>query len=135
MSSGRALVGQATRKPAKYHRIGIYLAYPTTTQMKRIDRNLKTRVNDCHTKVGKTSSSFKGREAYYKKVFDGEVRFEALAEVPRERMREVERNVLDKMSLRYARVGRAREWFNTDDRETVASIVRAAVVEVLARPS
>ena len=135
MRSGRSLDRPATRKSAKGHPIGVYLAYPTTSQLKRIDRNLKTHVNRCHTKVGKTSSSFKTRQAYYDKVFGGQIRFEPLVEVPRERMVEVEQNVLHKMGLRYSRVGHAREWFDTDDRETVASIVRDAVAKVLARSS
>ena len=134
--SDRSLVERsATLRSARRHRIGVYLAYPTSSQLKRIDRNLQTRVNHSHTKVGKTSSSFQVRRAYYEKVFGGEVRFEPLAEVPPERMAEVEREVLHRLSLRYSRVGHAREWFSTDDREAIASIVRDAVAEVLARYS
>lgn len=125
----------AIRPSARRHRIGIYLAYPTTPQLKRIDRNLKTHVNHSHTKVGKTSASFKAHQAYYEKVFDRDIKFEPLAEVPQERMAEVEQEVLSRLGARYSRVGQAREWFDTNDRETVASIVRDAVADVLARYS
>lgn len=123
----------ASHQSPRRHRIGIYLAYPTTSQLKHIDRNLKTRVNHFHTKVGKTSSSFKVRQAQYEKVFDKEVKFEPLAEVPPELIAEVEQEILSRLAVRYSRVGYAREWFDTDDRETVASIVRDAVADALAR--
>ncbi len=109
--------------------VGVYLAYPTSETLKPIYRKLKTHVNSEHTKVGITSLSFASREREYKNTFQREVEFIRLAEVPVDRLAEVEAAVLLELGTRYARVGRAREWFQTKDREAI----EAAVLEVVAR--
>jgi hypothetical protein len=112
---------------------GIYLAYPTSPALKPIYPGYKTLVNDRHTKVGKVESGFSDGQRRYLEVFDGEVCFRPLREVPLERLRQVEKRVLRELAERYKRVGRAREWFDTDDREAVASLVVSTIEEELAR--
>ncbi len=109
--------------------VGVYLAYPTSETLKPIYRKLKTHVNSEHTKVGIASLSFASREREYKNTFQREVEFIRLAEVPVDRLAEVEAAVLLELGTRYARVGRAREWFQTKDREAI----EVAVLEVVAR--
>ena len=108
---------------------GVYMAYPTTSVLKPIYRKLKTQVNDQHTKVGITTDSFAIREREYRNTFQGEVVFTPLAEVPASRLAEIEKLLLVKLCSRYQRVGRAREWFNTTDREEISRIVVAIVSE------
>ena len=104
-------------------RTGIYMAFPTVPVLKPIYRKLKTQVNNQHTKVGITTDSFANREREYKKTFNQEVEFIPLVEVPSERLHQIESVLLFALTKRYAKVGRAREWFNTTDRETIAEMV------------
>jgi hypothetical protein len=80
-------------------------------------------VNDQHTKVGKTRDSFEKRAREYRKTFNQEVQFFPLVEVPLGYLDAVESAVLFQMGRRYARVGRAAEWFDTTDREVIAQLV------------
>jgi len=106
---------------------GIYVACPTTGEMKPIYRGAATWVNNRHTKVGITKKSFAARRAYYEKVFGGEVEFTPLAEVPSHLLDGLEREMLLALSRQFRKVGNAHEWFDTDDRETVISLVRKVV--------
>lgn len=103
--------------------IGVYIAYPTTSVLKPIYRKLKTHVNDEHTKVGITTDSFAAREREYRNTFQGEIVFVPLAEVPASRLMEIEKLLLGELCVRYERVGSAREWFNTREREEISKIV------------
>jgi hypothetical protein len=105
----------------------VYIAYPTTSVLKPIYRKLKTHVNDEHTKVGITTDSFAAREREYRNTFQGEIVFVPLAEAPASRLTEIEKLLLGELCVRYERVGRAREWFNTRDREEISKIVLAIV--------
>lgn len=106
---------------------GIYIAFPTTPVLKPIYRKLKTQVNDQHTKVGITVSSFASREREYRNTFQGEVMFMPLAEIPVHRLPAIEAMLLVEMTTRFQRVGRAREWFATTERDTVMDVVRSVV--------
>lgn len=106
---------------------GVYMAFPTTSVLKPIYRKLKTQVNDRHTKVGITIDSFAVREREYKKTFGGEVEFVPLAEVPAQLLAAIESKVLEELCARFQRVGHAREWFSTTEREVVAEIVLSVV--------
>lgn len=116
LSEGARLSTQAT---------GLYLAYPTSPELKPIYRGLKTYVNDRHTKVGKTRDGFGPRGREYARTFSGEVRFIPLVRVSPEKLDQLEGAVLQALMARFSRVGRAREWFETADREAVAEIVLA----------
>lgn len=107
--------------------VGVYMAYPTTEQLKPIYRKLKTLVNNSHTKVGITTQSFAAREREYQNTFNREVVFIRLAEVPVHLIPEIESAVLARLCSRYATVGRAREWFDTMDRESVRAEVLSVV--------
>lgn len=107
------------------------MAYPTTSVLKPIYRKLKTQVNDQHTKVGITTDSFAIREREYKNTFQGEVVFVPLAEAPATRLAEIENLLLVELKSRYQRVGQAREWFNTTDRDEISKIALAVVTGVL----
>ena len=109
--------------------VGVYLAYPTSEVLKPIYRKLKTQVNSAHTKVGITTQSFALREREYKNTFQREVVFMRVAEVPVSRIPEVETAILLELGSKYRRVGRAREWFKSSDREAI----QAAVVSIVAR--
>ncbi len=104
---------------------GIYIAYPTSVVLKSIYRpkNYKTQVNDQHTKVGIAKESFGARRMGYVGNFDGEVEFVPIVRIELDRLIEAEQAVLAAVRAEYKRVGRAREWFHTVDRERVKEIV------------
>lgn len=101
---------------------GIYLVYPTSPIMKRTYKDHQTWVNHEHTKVGR-ASRFVVRENSYIKTFDGEVEFFRLVELPVEKLGLAEAMLKKELSKRYARSGRASEWFATRDRQAIADIV------------
>jgi hypothetical protein len=105
---------------------GIYMAYPTSPELKPIYRGLKTHVNERHTKVGQTRDGFATREREYCRTFGGQVRFVPLVSVQPDKLDDLEGIVLQELMGRFNRVGRAREWFDTAEREVVAEIVLAA---------
>ena len=110
---------------------GVYMAYPTASELKPIYRKLKTQVNNQHTKVGITTDSFAIRGREYRNTFQGEVVFTPLVEVPAGRLADIETLLLVELCSRYQRVGRAREWFDTTDREEISKLVIAVVSGVL----
>ncbi len=114
--------------------VGVYLAYPTSETLKPIYRKLKTLVNSSHTKVGITTQSFAAREREYQRTFNREVVFVRLAEVPAERLVEIEGAILSALQSRFSRVGRAREWFDTTDRESIRAEVSAVIARLALPP-
>ena len=106
---------------------GIYIAYPTTAELKPIYRGLKTKVNHSHTKVGITVKSFQSRGREYHSTFGGEVEFTPIAEVPADKLLGMEKIILIRLREKYRTVGNATEWFDTDDREAVIAIVMSAL--------
>ena len=110
---------------------GVYLAYPTTSVLKPIYRKLKTQVNDQHTKVGITIDSFAIREREYRNTFQNELVFVPLVEAPANRLPEIEKLLLVELRSRYSRVGKAREWFDSTDRNEIAKVVLSVVRTVL----
>ena len=106
--------------------IGIYLAYPTSSVLKSIYRpkNYKTKVNNQHTKVGIAKEAFDLRKKGYTSNFDGEVEFLPLARIPQDNLKRAEDAVLTAIVGRgYKKVGRAREWFDTDERIRLQKII------------
>ncbi len=102
---------------------GVYLVHPTSYEAKPIYRGYKT-VVDCHdTKVGITKSSFAVREAQYGRTFRSEVAFFPLLTVAPEQLVQLERLLLGELKARYAKSGRAREWFRTTERQAIAELV------------
>jgi len=101
---------------------GIYLAYPTSPVMARTYKDHHTWVNHEHTKIGR-ASRFILRENSYIKTFQGEVEFFRLVELPVEKLGLAEAMLKLELSKRYARSGRASEWFATRDRDAIADIV------------
>jgi hypothetical protein len=106
---------------------GIYMVFPTSEALRPIYRGYKTHVNHRHTKVGIASTSFAARQRSYAGTFGPEVEFVPLVAVARHRLRSVEQQILESLSRRFRRVGDAREWFDTCDRELIASLVLDAV--------
>lgn len=106
---------------------GIYMAYPTTEELKPTYRGHKSFVNCRHTKIGITKQGFEARRSSYHKTFDGEVAFRVIAEVPPERLDSIERKLLTELRRRYPLVGTTREWFHTDDRQTILRIVNGVL--------
>ena len=112
------------------NKTGIYLAFPTSSVLKSIYRpkNYTTMVNDQHTKVGIAKDSFSSRSRGYLSNFDDEVDFQPLALIDDvEELIAAEKVVLANLRAEYLRVGRAREWFATNDHERVVEIVIAAL--------
>ena len=103
---------------------GIYIAYPMSPVLKSIypPKNYKTQVNDQHTKVGK-AECFKSRKKEYLTSFHNEVTFIPIARVPRKQLELAEEKILDAVHDCFKRVGRAKEWFKTTDRERIAKII------------
>jgi len=104
-------------------KIGIYIAYPTTSELKPIDKGLKTEVNDNHTKVGKCENSFLGREKNYLKTFHNEVEFHPVVILKKIEEVKIEKELIKVLKEKYKRVGFAQEWFDTDDHESVKKII------------
>jgi hypothetical protein len=104
---------------------GIYIAYPTTPELKSIYRpkNYKTMVNDQHTKIGIAKDSFNSRAKGYYGNFDNEVVFIPLVIIDIKHLELIEKTILSEIKTEFARVGRAREWFNTINRERIIEIV------------
>jgi len=110
---------------------GVYIAYPTSSLLKSIYRpgKYKTMVNDQHTKVGIAKSSFASRRKVYVDNFDNEVEFIPIAIVPLKQLVEAERLVLSAIHQKYTKVGRAREWFNTSERQEIVEIIGATLAK------
>lgn len=115
----------------RWGRTGIYLAFPTSGELKPIYAGYKTKVNYQHTKIGIARDCFEARKRSYVGTFDGEVEFWPIAEVDRESLKSVEDRILARVSRRYAKVGRAREWFNTTDRREIREMMLALLQGVL----
>ena len=105
---------------------GIYISYPTSTELKSIYRpkNYKTMVSSKHTKVGIAKDCFEARSKGYYSNFDNEVIFTPLAIIQDiSALIVVEQFVLSQIRSEFTRVGRAREWFNTDNHKRIKEIV------------
>lgn len=121
---------RATSLPTKvldarvdWNATGIYIAYPTSPTLKPIYRGYTTKVNNQHTKVGIARDSFSARKNSYTGTFDGEVVFLPVAVIDAEHLESIEQVILAKLCERFRRVGRAREWFDTADRETFLRVI------------
>jgi len=108
---------------------GIYIAYPTTPELKSIYRpkSYKTMVNERHTKAGIAKESFGSREKGYVDNFDGEVVFRPIAVIAVENLKPAEDVVLSALKAEFKRVGRSREWFATSNHERVIDIITATL--------
>ena len=73
---------------------GIYLAYPTSPELKPTYRGHRTLVNDLHTKIGVASKSFVSRENEYMSTFNFEVAFFPILEVSVPRLHVLESRVI-----------------------------------------
>lgn len=97
------------------HSTGVYLAYPTTEELKPTYPGHKTLVNLEHTKVGITVSSFRSRWSEYKRTFKGEVAFHPLFEMSAAQLFIYESRLLGQMCRRFRKSGSAHEWFFTPE--------------------
>ena len=105
-------------------KIGIYIAYPTTSELKPIYKGYKTRVNNNHIKVGKCENGFLDREKDYQGTFHNEVEFHPIVILNTvDNVITLEKLLVPVIKERYKRVGFAREWFDTDDHESVIKII------------
>jgi len=104
---------------------GIYIAYPTSPELKSIYRpkNYKTKVNNQHTKVGIAKDNFNSRKKDYLANFDNEVEFYPIVLVEIEHIDYAESLVISAIKLEFKKVGRAREWFDTSNRQRVSEII------------
>jgi hypothetical protein len=109
---------------------GIYIAYPTTSELKSIykPKNYKTMVNDQHTKVGIAKDSFNSRSKGYYGNFDNEVDFIPLVIIDVKHLGQIEKFILSEINAEFSKVGRAREWFDTTNRKRVTEIVFSTIV-------
>lgn len=103
---------------------GIYIAYPTSSTLKPIYPGYATMVNDRHTKVGIARDSFAARRNSYMGTFNGEAVFLPLAVLDAQHLEAIEQVILAKLCERFRRVGRAREWFDTTDREAFLAVIK-----------
>ena len=102
---------------------GVYLAFPTSTSLKRTYPGHKTFVNSEHTKVGIARHSFASRERQYIATFQSEVAFFPILALPVPQLLAFEAQLLRQVRHLYPRSGRAREWFNTTARQALAELV------------
>ena len=102
---------------------GIYLAYPRSEGCMIAKGDVDTLVSRRHTKVGITPESFIASGSNYRRDFDNRVKFIPLVEIPAQRLREVEENVLAALASRYRLVGGTRNWFDTQQRDSIISLI------------
>ena len=114
-----------------WNQTGIYIARPTSAVLKSIYRakNYKTKVNNEHLKIGITKDSFQSRSKCYYDNFDNEVEFIPLVAINRDVLKEVEAKVLAQIKIEFNREGRAREWFDTNDKNRIISILMSTLEE------
>jgi hypothetical protein len=118
-------------KEEHYSRTGIYLAYPTSPEPKSIYRqkSYKTLVNDKHTKIGIAKDSFKAREKGYATNFDNQVGFLPLVIIEDiEKLKTFEKHLLKVIEVEHYKVGRAREWFATNNHQSIKDMVAQALL-------
>jgi hypothetical protein len=111
---------------------GIYIAHPTSAVLKSIykPKNYKTMVNDEHTKVGIAKHSFLARSKGYYSNFDNEVMFKPIVIIEDINLLVIiEKHLLSQIRLEFKRVGRSREWFETNEREKVSDLVSQFLLE------
>lgn len=108
---------------------GIYIAYPTTDTLKRTYRGHKSFVNSRHTKVGITKKSFGSRHSEYMRTFDSEIKFIPLAAISPEDLPALEAAILAKLRGEFSNVGNTKEWFNTNDRESIVKMIDSVLCE------
>lgn len=128
-STGGKLNGSDIVKSSIDGQQGIYIAFPTSAVLKSIYRpkNYKTTVNDRHTKVGIAKDSFASRRRGYVGNFDGEVEFIPVVTVSADQLAKAEHHILQAMRQEFSTVGRAREWFDTAERQRVIDVVIATL--------
>jgi hypothetical protein len=102
---------------------GVYVAYPTSLDLKPVYRGYKTRVNSEDTKVGISRRSFSSREQQYIQTFQSQVAFFPILELPVAELPGFEKQLLGLLRRNYSRSGPAREWFRTVDRQGLAELV------------
>ena len=108
---------------------GIYIAYPTSKVLKRTYRGHKSFVNNRSTKVGITKKCFSSRQAEYMRTFDGELRFIPLAAISPHDLPAIENTILAKLRMEFSNVGNTKEWFDTQDRESIVKIIDSVLCE------
>ena len=110
---------------------GIYLAHPTSPELKSIykAKDYKTKVNNQHTKIGKADSSFAKAMSRYRSSFDGEIKFIPIASMDKQALGIVEDAIKVEMNSRFKRLGRSREWFDTDDRKQVRDVILQVILK------
>ena len=116
---------------ATLDRPGVYIAYPMSPLLKSISHtgDYKAKVNDQHTKVGKTEDSFISREKAYMKDFDNEVEFVPVALSDRVLLKCAEKLILDAVGTDFSKVKGTSEWFLTSNRRKIAKIIARTLIE------
>ena len=115
------------RGKIKLSRTGLYMAYPTTSELKPIANGYQTMVNDQHTNIGMTTVSFSDRKQGYLDTFDGEVEFIPLVEVPADQVKQLRDEILLELGKRFTRAGNSTQWFETNQRDEFSRIALQTV--------
>ena len=105
---------------------GIYIAFPTTSLLQSIykPKNYKTKVNHLHTKIGITIDNFKNRSKCYYDNFGPEFIFTPLFIIEdNQEILSGEKKMLEAIKQKFKRQGRAREWFDTTERNLIINIM------------
>ena len=112
-----------------YAKTGVYIAYPTSSVLKSIykPKNYKTKVNDQHTKIGIAKDCFHSRRKGYLGNFNNEVEFIPIALIDARHLEHAEKLIICAISIEFAKVGRAREWFNTANRQRISEIINSTL--------
>jgi len=104
---------------------GIYMAYPRADEFKVAHTGPGTLVNSRHTKIGLAKVSFHASAERYRRTFDDRIKFIPLVEVLPNRIALVEKELMSALGQRHSRVGAAQNWFDTQDRESMISLIYA----------
>lgn len=112
------------------NKTGIYIAYPTFKKLKPIYIDYQTKVNNKHTKIGKAENSFDERKKSYLSTFNSEVVFKPIVIITDiAKLREIEEHIRKNICLKFSKVGRSREWFDTDNHKQIIEIIKNSLIE------
>ena len=102
---------------------GIYIAYPRSENVTQVTGGPGSGVNCRYTKVGTTADSFYASGRAYRRAFENQVKFMPLVEIPARHLPYTEEKILAAVAERFPRVGATPNWFDTQDRASIISLI------------
>lgn len=102
---------------------GIYIAYSRSETLQVANTSPVALVNCRHTKVGFATDSFLASAENCRKDFGNRLKFIPLLEVSPRDIPGLQKNILALLDRRFSRVGAASNWFDTQDRQAIITLI------------